>query len=1138
MSEYSKSARGSASTAQAFSQAAALLVMLIGFLVLLGWLFDVDALKSAYAGITMKANTALSLVLLGISLLTLNRDPGFVAGAGRFCAALVVVIGFVTLSEHITGVNLHIDQILFVESPGALATASPGRMGITAASCFILSGVALLLFYRKRSVSFPQILSIMVGLWAMLSIIGYAYHAAELYGIAPYSGIALQTAVAFLILSFGLLAARLDRGFISILRAQDAGGMMARRLLFTVLTVPFTLGWLLLLLQRAGYADAGFALAILVVSLTIILAGVVWHGARQVSYLQAGQAAEMIDRKRAEHSVIKHSAEQAALYELTDRLHRAESLNDVYDSALDATFSALACDRAALLFFDTAGVMRFTAWRGLSDEYRQAVEGEAPWKPEQANAQPIYFNDTNDAELDESLKAIVKQEGIRALIFIPLTVRGKLIGSFMAYYNAPHSFNDQELLLANTIARQLIFGVERKRDEEERRKTDRAQALLAEIVESSEDAIISKTLQGIILSWNSAAQRLFGYTADEAIGKSITIIIPHERLDEERFILERLQLGERIEHFETLRVAKSGQPVNISLTVSPVRDRDGNVVGASKIARDISQRLRDEAALREREERFRTLADASPFLVWMAGTDKRCHYFNQRWLTFTGQSMEDEVENGWAKTIHPADQQRCQDVYTSAFDARQDFEIEYRRQRHGGEYRWILDHGVPLFASPDVFVGYVGACLDITERKVIEKEREQLLKITQAARAEAEAANRIKDEFLATLSHELRTPLNAIMGWSSMLLNNKMNEETVARALETVNRNAQVQAKLIDDILDVSRIVAGNVRLESRPVELIGVIEAAIDVVRPAAEARSIGISKILDRSTGPVLGDANRLQQIVWNLLSNAVKFTPPGGSVTIQLKTVDSQVELIVSDNGEGISEEFLPYVFDRFRQADGTLTRSQKGLGLGLAIVRNLVELQGGTVSAQSDGAGKGSAFKVSLPLLSSGAKVLVPEGQTADPARQRTYARLALAGLRVLVIDDEPDAREMLITMLSDCEAHVKSAGSAAQALLLLTDWQPDVLISDIQMPETDGYTFIRQLRAREAERGVYVPAVALTAHSKAEDRLCALEAGYQMHISKPVDLTELALAVATLAGRGEAEKAAGRRPESMQYKIGS
>jgi PAS domain S-box-containing protein len=403
----------------------------------------------------------------------------------------------------------------------------------------------------------------------------------------------------------------------------------------------------------------------------------------------------------------------------------------------------------------------------------------------------------------------------------------------------------------------------------------------------------------------------------------------------------------------------------------------------------------------------------------------------------------------------------------------------------------------------------------VADRIALAMDRARLYEAEQKARIQAEEANRTKDEFLATVSHELRTPLNAIVGWCGMLRSGKLDQPTVDRAIEIVDRNAKVQAQLIEDILDVSRIITGKLGLDVRPVELAQIIEAAVDAVRLAAEAKGIRLQSLLDPRTDPVSGDPNRLQQIVWNLLSNAVKFTPKGGQVQIQLRAIDSRVEIIVSDTGQGISNEFLPYVFEQFRQADSATTRRFGGLGLGLAIVRHLVELHGGTIHAESAGEGQGATFTVRLPVMIGTERANEPEELSAG---RNAVTRLSLSGLRVLAVDDEADARELLTAMLSKCDVQVRATASATEALEVLADWQPDVLISDIEMPDIDGYSLIRQVRKLEAHRGGQIPAVALTAHARVEDRLRALRAGFQIHVSKPVEPNELAIVLASLTGR--------------------
>jgi signal transduction histidine kinase len=400
------------------------------------------------------------------------------------------------------------------------------------------------------------------------------------------------------------------------------------------------------------------------------------------------------------------------------------------------------------------------------------------------------------------------------------------------------------------------------------------------------------------------------------------------------------------------------------------------------------------------------------------------------------------------------------------------------------------------------------------------EERERLLTLEQAARAEAEEASRLKDEFLATVSHELRTPLTAVLGWIHILRGKQLDAEAARRALEIIERNARSQNQLIEDLLDVSRIITGKLRLDVRPVNPASFIESAIEAVIPAAEAKGIQVQKTLDTEVSAISGDPGRLQQVVWNLLSNAIKFTPKGGRVQVNLERVNSHIEISVADSGNGIKREFLPFVFDRFRQADGTTSRQYGGLGLGLAIVRHLVELHGGTVKADSSGEGEGSIFTVKIPLLpvyQREANSEQAEGIEMEVPPLIEYPD-NLTGLEVLVVDDEADTLELIKVLLGQCGAKVTTARSAAEALKLLEKIRPDIIISDIGMPAEDGFEFIRKVRQLPPEKGGKIPAVALTAYARAEDRLRVLRSGYQMHVSKPVELAELVAVVANMGGQ--------------------
>jgi signal transduction histidine kinase/CheY-like chemotaxis protein len=400
----------------------------------------------------------------------------------------------------------------------------------------------------------------------------------------------------------------------------------------------------------------------------------------------------------------------------------------------------------------------------------------------------------------------------------------------------------------------------------------------------------------------------------------------------------------------------------------------------------------------------------------------------------------------------------------------------------------------------------------ISELQRSEEARGHLLLRAERARAEAEAANRIKDEFLATLSHELRTPLTSLLGWSSVLREAKRDEKVLAQGLDAIDRNARVQAQLIDDLLDVSRIVSGKLNLDVRPLDITSVARAAINVVQPAADAKGITLDYYAEPGLGAISADSARVHQIIWNLLSNAVKFTPHGGKISLRVDQNGSDARVTVKDTGQGIDSEFLPRVFDRFRQADSSTTRSFGGLGLGLAIVRHLVELHGGTVSAQSDGVGKGAMFSATFPLL---ADRTAPVAQVQEISAADGYS---LDGLRVLLVDDEPEARQIISTVITRTGAEVKTCNSAHEALAKLSEWKPDVILSDIAMPEQDGYSFIKQVRSLPRDKGGDTPAAALTAYARDIDRRQALAAGYQMHIAKPIGASQLVTMIARLAGR--------------------
>ncbi len=649
----------------------------------------------------------------------------------------------------------------------------------------------------------------------------------------------------------------------------------------------------------------------------------------------------------------------------------------------------------------------------------------------------------------------------------------------------------------------------------EQRRADEMRARLAAIVESSEDAIVSKTLEGIITSWNRGAQQVFGYAAEEVIGQSVTILFPPELLPEEQQILGHIRQGQPIRHYETERVRKDGQRIIISLTVSPIKDARGQIIGASKIARDITQQRQQQEALRANEQKLRAVLDATPECVKIVAPDGTLEFMNGAGLCMIecdsetgalGQCVFDLV----APEHRPQWIANHQSVCAGN---RKTWEFEIVGAK--GSHRWMETHAVPL-PYPDGGFAQLAVTRDITVRKQHDQERESLLESERAARSAAEHVSRLKDEFLATVSHELRTPLNAILGWSQ-LLRLQSDPGDLQQGLEAIQRNARAQTKLIEDLLDMSRIISGKVRLDVQPTDLTNVIDSAVDAVRLSAEAKGIRLRKILDPQAGPVSGDPTRLQQIFWNLLSNAIKFTPKGGKVEILLERVNSHLEVTVHDSGIGIKPEFLPIIFERFRQADSSTTRSYGGLGLGLAIVKHLVELHGGTVRAKSAGEGQGATFIVFLPL----APIRLSEGRVHPASSQGptpNCEELSLDQVKVLLVDDEPDARLLITRLLGQWGAEVRASASADEGLQALREFRPDVLISDIGMPGKDGYQFIREVRALDGNSGGKVPAIALTAFARSEDRTRAMMAGFQTHVAKPIEPPELIATVGSLAGK--------------------
>ena len=866
-----------------------------------------------------------------------------------------------------------------------------------------------------------------------------------------------------------------------------------------------------------------------------------------------GMVEDITDRKRnqlllaAQNHVLEMIANGTALPEVLTTLTQL-----IEEQTDEAVCSILLLDQDRTKLYITAAPT-------LPESYIQAIKAGVSIGPSEGSCgtaaycrESVIVSDIANDPLWAAYRDLPLSHGLRACWSTPIFAsNGDLLGTFGMYYRTPRHPSEQDRKLVELSTHLAGVAIERQRAETTLQETNQT---LEALIQACPLAITVFSLDnGKVKMWNPAAEKIFGWSTQEALGRFLPSVA-EDKQDEFLANLDFVRQGRALTGLETRRQKKDGSPIDISVWAAPLCDAQGNVSCMSIVA-DISDRKQAQEALQQSEERFRKLTEKVLVIPWEADAiTGKFTYIGPQTVEILGYPLSDwYTDNFWAEHIYSEDREWAIKYCIDCSAILDNYEFEYRMLSADGRVVWLYDivNVVRSEGEPSLLRGFM---IDITQRKQLEEEREQLLARERTARADAEAANRMKDEFLATLSHELRTPLNAMLGWTQMLRTRKFDEATTTRALETIDRNTKSLAALIEDVLDVSRIIRGKLHLNLRPVELVSVVEAAIDTVRSAAQAKEIRLKSSLYGSVEPILGDANRLQQVVWNLLSNAVKFTPKGGQVEIRLNKVNrpinrqveqelqvensnqssilpygeqpsnlqpsnSYVQLQVRDTGKGIAPEFLPYVFERFRQENSSTTRSYGGLGLGLAIVRHLVELHGGTVYADSPGEGQGATFSVYLPLVS-----VLPEVRDDSPSHSTIEANVPLDslpeldGLRVLVVDDEADARELLTTILRQYKVEVAAVASAGEALEVLQRLKPNVLVSDIGMPGEDGYALIRKVRALDIEQGGQIPAVALTAYARAEDRIRALAAGFQLHIPKPVNPEELAAVVANLAQR--------------------
>jgi PAS domain S-box-containing protein len=721
------------------------------------------------------------------------------------------------------------------------------------------------------------------------------------------------------------------------------------------------------------------------------------------------------------------------------------------------------------------------------------------------------FTGRMEEDVVRQLRTALPLGAEEVLVSVPVIAKQSLNGLLVIAREQPLDADEQWQLSA--LADQAAIALQNARLYE-MELTEKVLALdaseiarrrLAAIVESSEDAVISKNLDGIIETWNKAAERVFGYKEREVIGKSITIVIPSDRIDEESTILKRIRRGERIEHFETVRRRKDGTLFSVSLTISPIKNEQGQVIGASKIVRDITENKKAEELLKRALAFDEAVMSSMGEGLYTVDSEGRVTFMNPAAQRLLGWTLEELV----GKKMHDVTHHTRRDG--TPFPAAECAGLQVLREgktlsefedvfiRKDGAFFDVVYSSSPLHGESGAIGGLAVVFRDTSERKQAEQERTILLTREQQARAEAEEANRLKDEFLATLSHELRNPLNVVIGYAEILRRSdeSQSHEFVVRAADTIRRNALAQAQLVSDLLDLSRLQMGKLALNKQPVSISTIITDAIETVRTEAASKRIALNIDLDPEILVIEGDPVRLGQVAWNLLNNAVKFTPVDGEVKIALTKDGDDARLIVEDNGQGISPEFLPYVFEIFRQADASSARRQGGMGIGLALVKQLAELHGGRVSAESKGVGAGARFSVWIPLYKPGVSAL---------ASERTGATGALSKKFILVVDDSQETTEMLGKLLQLEGAFVESARSGAEALEIARRKNFDLVVSDISMPEMDGYQLLQKLR--ELPSMASVPAVALTGYGRSADIERAREEGFAEHLTKPLDLDQL------------------------------
>ena len=1026
------------------SQTLGVLAAGIGAIGLLGWIFGLDAFKRIHpALVTMKANTAVCLMLAGaaVALLREERAGGARLRLAQICAVIIALVGALTFAEHVGGWDWGIDQALFRESVAEAGRSFPGRMGPASALNFMLLGLAVLMLDAptRRGWSPAQICAAAVAGITFLIFLAYFYGVEMQASLALYASIALHTVVAFLLLCAGLLLARPDRGMMAILLADNVGGIIARRMLPAALLLPGLIGWVCALGRDAGYYGKGVGTALLATAMTLIFTVLVSWAARALENAAA-------QRRRAQEDLLRSERELAD-------------------------------------FFENAAVSLH--WVGPDGAVLRVNDAEL-----------AMLGYTREEYVGRPIADFHADEPVIGDILARLTA-----GETLADYPARLRCKDGSL--RDVLIHSSVYLEDGKfihtrcftRDVTEFKRAEAARYRLAAIVESSEDAIIGKNLDGMVTSWNAGAQRLFGYSAEEMIGQPILRVIPPDRHAEEGEILRRQRAGERVEHFETVRVTKDGRPIDVSLTISPIRDSTGGIIGVSKIARDITQRKHTEAALEQQRQWFAVTLSSIGDAVIATDAGGAISFLNPVAEAMTGWSAHEAIGRPLLevfrilneKTRAPASDPVARVLREGIIVALANHTVLLARD---GREIAIEDSAAPIKDAAGTLVGAVLVFHDVTERRQAEEA-------ALAAREAVEAASRAKDEFLAALSHELRTPLTPVLLLSAAMERSDELPADVRKDFGMIRKNVELEARIIDDLLDLTRITQGKLVLRVESVDPHALVEHALEILRSDIDGKQITVALDLAAADHHVNGDPVRLQQVFWNILKNAVKFTPPAGRITIRSWNADGRLRIATTDTGLGITPEEMPRIFDSFGQGDEAAEPRFGGLGLGLSISSVLVREHRGRIWAESPGREQGATFHVELPL--AGAPASAPASNVPPPAAPKP--------LRILLVEDHQATRETLARLLARRGHEIASANGVAQALALAGPDRFDMVISDLGLPDGHGHDLMRALR-----RDFGLTGIALSGYGMEADIQQSKDAGFQEHLTKPVDIVHLETAM--------------------------